>query len=77
MVASEVSGLERYRDTEGLKLIPLGDDEACRTALQALCNLPLEERKRLGGLARKEAENTMTWEHCTEALHEMLLEVKR
>ena len=77
VVASEVSGLERYRDTEWLKLVPLGDDEACRTALQALCNLPLEERKRLGGLARKEAENTMTWEHCTEALHEMLLEVKR
>ena len=77
VVCSDVSGLERYRDAEWLKLTPLGDDDACRTALQTLCNLPLEERRRLGALARKEAENSMTWEHCTEALHEMLLEVKR
>ena len=76
-VASEVSGLERYRDAEWLTLIPLGDDEACRTALHALCNLPLEERRRLGALAREEAGRSMTWGHCTEALHEMLLEVKR
>ena len=77
VVASEVSGLERYRDAEWLTLIPLGDDEACRTALHALCNLPIEERRRLGTLAREEAESSMTWGHCTEALHEMLLEVKR
>ena len=77
VVASEVSGLERYRDAEWLKLIPLGDDDACTTALHALCNLPPEERRRLGALAREEAERSMTWEHCTEALHEMLLEVKR
>ena len=77
VVCSDVSGLERYRDAEWLKLIPLGDDDACRTALQTLCGLPIEERQRLGSLARKEAENSMTWAHCTEALHEMLLEVKR
>ncbi len=77
VVASEVSGLERYRNAEWLKLIPLGDDEACRIALQTLCKLPLDERKRLGALARQEAERSMTWENCTEALHEMLLEVKR
>jgi len=77
VVASEVSGLERYRDAEWLKLIPLGDDEACRTALHTLCELSLEERRRLGALARQEAERSMTWENCTEALHEMLLEVKR
>ncbi len=76
VVASEVSGLERYRDAEWLKLIPLGDDGACKTALQTLCELPLEERRRLGALARQEAERSMTWEHCTEALHEMLLGVK-
>jgi len=77
VVASEVSGLERYRDAEWLKLIPLGDDEACRTALHTLCELSLEERRRLGTLARQEAGRSMTWENCTEALHEMLLEVKR
>ena len=77
VVASEVSGLERYRDAEWLTLIPLGDDEACRTALHSLCDIPLQERRRLGTLAREEAEGSMTWEHCTEALHEMLLEVKR
>ena len=77
VVASEVSGLERYRDAEWLKLIPLGDDKAFKNALQSLCQLPIEERRRLGRLARKEAENSMTWGHCTEALHEMLLEVKR
>ena len=77
VVCSDVSGLECYRDAEWLKLVPLGDDDACRTALQTLCSLPLEERQRLGALARKEAENSMTWAHCTEALHQMLLEVKR
>ena len=77
VVASEVSGLERYRNAEWMKLIPLGDDEAFKNTLQALCQLPIEERRKLGRLARKEAENSMTWEHCTEALHEMLLEVKR
>jgi hypothetical protein len=77
VVASEVSGLECYRDAEWLKLIPLGDDEACRIALHTLCELPLNERKRLGTLARQEAELSMTWENCTEAFHEMLLEVKR
>ncbi len=77
VVASEVSGLERYRGAEWLKLIPLGDDEACKTALQTLCEISLEERRRLGALARQEAELSMTWEHCTAALHEMLLGVKR
>lgn len=77
VVCSDVSGLDRYRDAEWLKLIPLGDDDACRIALQTLCGHPIEERRRLGLLARKEAENSMTWAHCTEALHEMLLEVKR
>ena len=77
VVASEVSGLERYRDADWLKLIPLGDDEACKTALQTLCEISPEERRRLGALARQEAERSMTWEHCTEALHEMLLGVKR
>ena len=76
VVASEVSGLERYRDAEWLKLIPLGDDGACKTTLKTLCELSLEERRRLGALARQEAERSMTWEHCTEALHEMLLGVK-
>ena len=69
-------GLERYRDAEWLKLIPLGDDGACKAGLQTLCELPLEARRRLGALARQEAERSMTWEHCTEALHEMLLGVK-
>jgi len=77
VVASEVSGLDRYRDAEWLKLIPLGDDAACKTALQTLCELSLEERRQLGSLARQEAERSMTWEHCTESLHGMLLGVKR
>ena len=74
--ASEDSGLERYLGAEWLKLIPLGDDGACKAGLQTLCELALEERRRLGALARQEAERSMTWEHCTEALHEMLLGVK-
>jgi len=31
----------------------------------------------LGSLARKEAEDGMSWEHCAASLHEMLLGVKR
>ncbi len=77
VVASEVSGLEQFRDTEWMTLIPLGDDEACKAAVNLLCSLPREERVRLGVLARKDAENRMTWEHCTVSLHEMLDEVKR
>jgi glycosyltransferase involved in cell wall biosynthesis len=77
VVASDVSGLEQYRDSEWLTLVPLGDDMACKSALQILCELPIDERRRLGALARKEAEQSMTWEICTESLHAMLLEVKR
>jgi glycosyltransferase involved in cell wall biosynthesis len=76
-VASKVSGLESYRDAEWLTLIPLGDDSACQEALQSLCEMSIEERRRLGSLARKEAEQSMTWGRCTESLHEMLLEVNR
>lgn len=76
VVASDVSSLEQYRDAEWLTLVPLGDDVACKTALHALCELPIEERQRLGVLARKESEQSMTWEICTEQLHAMLLEVK-
>ncbi len=77
VVASEVSGLERYRNAEWIRLIPLGDDHACKVAINTFCKLPLEKRRELGVLARQEAENSMTWAHCTESLHEMLLEVKR
>lgn len=77
VVSSEVSGLEKFRDSEWITLTPLGDDRACEEALQRLCNLSIEERQRLGALARDEAERSMTWERCTESLHEMLLEVKR
>lgn len=77
VVASEVSGLEPFRDAEWLTLIPLGDDEACKVALVALCDLSREERLRLGALAQEDAKNHMSWEHCTASLHEMLIEVKR
>ncbi len=77
VVASEVSGLEPYRDAKWLTLIPLGDDEACKSALVSLCELSREERLSLGALAREDAENFMSWEHCTASLHQMLLEVKR
>ena len=77
VVASEVSGLEPYRNAEWLKLIPLGDDNACKSAIESLCNLSRNERQRLGALARKDAESRMTWGHCTASLNEMLLEVKR
>lgn len=77
VVSSEVSGLEQYRNQEWLTLIPLGDDIACKTALDALCDLPIGERQRLGALARAEAERSMTWKRCTESLNEMLLGVKR
>jgi hypothetical protein len=77
VVASEVSGLVRYRDSDWLKLIPLGDDGACQEALLELCALSLEQRKRLGDSARKEARDSMAWTHCTEDLHAMLIEVKR
>jgi len=77
VVASNVSGLERYGDSEWLTLIPLGNDEACKFALQALCETSIEERRRLGALARTEAERSMTWERCTESLNDMLLGVKR
>ncbi len=77
VVASEVSGLEPYRNAEWLKLIPLGDDNACKSAIESLCNLSRNERQRLGELARKDAETRMTWGHCTASLNEMLLEVKR
>ena len=77
VVASEVSGLEPYRNAEWLTLIPLGDDNACKSAIESLCNLSRNERQRLGALARKDAESRMTWGHCTASLNEMLLEVKR
>ena len=77
VVASEVSGLEQYRDEDWIQLIPLGDDLACKTALQKMCKLSVAERKRLGAMARVEAERSMSWKHCTKTLHEMLLEVKR
>ena len=77
VVASEVSGLEPYRNAEWLTLIPLGDDEACKSAIVSLCNLSRKERQRLGALARRDAESRMTWEQCTASLNEMLLEVKR
>ncbi len=77
VVASEVSGLEPYRDAEWLTLIPLGDDDACKSALVSLCVLSRKERLKLGALAREDAENLMSWEHCTTPLHEMLIEVKR
>jgi len=77
VVSSEVSGLEEYRNSEWITLIPLGDDGACEAALQRLSALSIEERQRLGTLAREEAERSMTWEQCTESLHEMLLGVKR
>ena len=77
VVASEVSGLEPYRNAEWLKLIPLGDDNACKSAIESLCNLSRNERQRLGALARKDAESRMTWGHCTASLNETLLEVKR
>ena len=77
VVASNVSGLEQYGDSEWLTLVPLGDDEACKIALQALCETSIEERRRLGALARAEAERSMTWERCTDSLNDMLLGVKR
>ena len=77
VVASEVSGLERYRDEDWIQLIPLGDDAACKSALQKICQLSVEERKRLGTMARAEAERSMTWTHCTGSLYSMLLEVTR
>ena len=77
VVASDVSGLEPYREAEWVTLIPLGDDLVCKQALHAMCALPLEERRRLGALAREEAVRSMSWERCTESLHRMLLEVKR
>ena len=77
VVASEVSGLEQYRDEDWIQLIPLGDDQACKAALHKMCKLSVEERKRLGAMARVEAERSMSWKHCTKNLHEMLLEVKR
>jgi len=77
VVASDVSGLEPYREAEWMTLIPLGDDLVCKQTLHALCALPLEERRRLGALAREEAVRSMSWERCTESLHRMLLEVKR
>ena len=76
-MASEVSGLEPYRDAEWLTLIPLGDDDACKSALVSFCVLSRKERLKLGALAREDAENLMSWEHCTTPLHEMLIEVKR
>ena len=48
VVASEVSGLEPYRNAEWLTLIALGDDEACKSAVFSLCNLSRKERQRLG-----------------------------
>ena len=77
VVASEVSGLEQYRDSEWITLVPLGDDDACRSALLSLCQVSSQERQRLGRLARVEAEESMSWKYCTTSLHEMLLEVKR
>ena len=77
VVASEVSGLEPYRNAEWLTLIALGDDEACKSAVFSLCNLSRKERQRLGTLARQDAEIRMTWEQCTASLNEMLIEVKR
>ena len=77
VVSSEVSGLERYRDEDWIQLIPLGDDEACKSALQKMCELSVDDRKRLGAMARAEAKRSMTWAHCTDSLYNMLLEVTR
>lgn len=77
VVASEVSGLERFRESEWIRLIPLGDDQACKHALDEFLSLSADERRRLGKLARDEAEQSMTWIHCTQELNTLLLEVKR
>ena len=77
VVASEVSGLEKYRHSEWMRLIPLGDTKACKEALEELLGMDASERLRLGKLARAEAEKSMTWMHCTEELNTLLHEVKR
>ena len=77
VVSSDVSGLDRFRDAPWLKLVPLGDDLACEGALQEFCKMSKKERREIGRLARLDAENLMSWEYCTEALHQMLIEVKR
>ena len=77
VVASEVSGLERFRDSAWIRLIPLGDDQACKDALDEFLTMKVDERRELGALARAEAERSMTWVHCTQELHTLLLEVKR
>jgi hypothetical protein len=77
VVSSEVSGLEHLRGAEWLTLVPLGDDEAFLIAVESLRSLPLEERRRRGKVARQDAEERMNWMCCTEALHDLLLEVKR
>ncbi len=77
VVASEVSGLERYRNSEWIRLIPFGDSQACKQALDEFLSLSVDERRRLGKLARAEAERSMTWNHCTQELNTLLLEVKR
>ncbi len=77
VVASDVSGLDCFRDAPWLKLVPLGDDSACEEALQKFCRLSQKERKEIGVFARNDAENLMNWEYCTEQLHQMLIEVKR
>ncbi|MDP6899562.1 MAG: glycosyltransferase [Candidatus Thalassarchaeaceae archaeon] len=77
IVASEVSGLEQYRDSKWIRLIPLGDDQACKGALDEFLSISSNERQQLGALARKEAEKSMTWTHCVNELHAMLREVKR
>ncbi len=77
VVASEVSGLEKFRNSEWIKLIPLGDDQACKDALEELLGMDASERLRIGKLARAEAEQSMTWVHCSEELNTLLHEVKR
>ena len=60
-----------------IRLIPLGDDQACKGALDEFLSISSNERQQLGALARKEAEKSMTWTHCVNELHAMLREVKR
>ncbi|MDP6906977.1 MAG: hypothetical protein QF440_06120 [Candidatus Thalassarchaeaceae archaeon] len=76
IVSSDVSGLNKFRDEEWIRIIPLGDDDACKKALNEFKLMPVEERQRLGALARAAAEKSMTWKHCCNDLHDLLIEVK-
>jgi hypothetical protein len=77
IVASDVSGLEQYRDSNWIRLVPLGDDQACKNALDEFLSMSSNERQQLGALARKEAEKSMAWTHCVSEMDTMLREVKR